>query len=195
MFVIDCTLTSRGEWHERSNGRMRKSMGAFAAGVALMMTVPAVAQVVTIEIITEIRPSHMQAGEKSRQAISINLATNKASAEVTTGVTEVVPGWSWGSVRDKFELKTVTFGNPQIRFTAQGQTASAVLFMPDIDYKFSVILNRVQKKVWISGCHNKFPSYRILINGAVIYDHQQIGNAFTGLVGICDTITSVEGGY
>ncbi|WP_158673421.1 hypothetical protein [Bosea sp. FBZP-16] len=170
-------------------------IGVPAAGLLLMGVQPACGQVLKLEIITEIRPPHVQAGEKSRQAISIDLANSRASSTVSTGVTQVVPGWDWGSVRDKFELKNVTFGSPRITFIAKGQTASPVLFMPDIDYQFSVILNRVQKKIWISGCHNRFPSYRILINGASLYDQNQVGNAFTGLIGVCDTISIVEGSY
>jgi hypothetical protein len=177
-------------------GMMRKLIATgTGGGLALLLALPAAAQTVKIEFITEIRPPHIQSGIKSHQTISLDLASDTAKAEVTTGVTEVIPGWSWGSVRDKFELTNVSFGRPQIRFTTQGQTASALLVMPDIDYKFSVILNRDQKKYWISGCHNRFPSYRILINSKSVYDHAQVGNAFTGLFGVCDAIAIPEGSY
>ena len=153
------------------------------------------AEQVVVEIITEIRevsPLSFQVGVKSHQTILLDKSTNTATAKVTTGTTSIA-GYEFDSIRNHFSIGEAQFTGNLISVTAKGQTASAVGIMPDIDYQLTVRLNHLQSKAWISGCHNEYPSYRILINGNAVYDREQTGAALTGLYGSCDILVVEDG--
>jgi hypothetical protein len=55
-------------------------------------------------------------------------------------------------------------------------------------------VNKAQRKVWISGTHNEYPSYTVKVDGKVVYDRRQSGNPATGLLdSLNDVSVGVEG--
>jgi hypothetical protein len=150
---------------------------------------------VVVEIITEIRPISVltfQEGEKSRQRLTFDFDSQSVSGDVETGHTTIA-GFDLQSVRNAFTVTGQSFSNGEGAATAKGQTASYVRVMPDIDYEFTVRVNESERKIWVSGCHNEYPSYRILVNGTQVYDREQTGGALLGLLGTCDIRVSNEG--
>ena len=148
----------------------------------------AYAEKLEVVIVTEIRDlgaTSIQTGMKSTQTLTVDTNAKKVSAKFKTGVTDI--GFAkLKSVRDMFTVSKVQFKSSQIVFTANGQTASALSIFGDIDYEFTLNINIRQRKILVSGCHNKFPSYYVEINGKRIYDRQQTGSTVTGLIGECD---------
>lgn len=150
---------------------------------------------IRVEIITDIRPVSLltfQAGEKSRQMIIFDTSRRTITSEFQTGKTSVL-GFDFSSIRNNFTVNGSNFSGQRASVTAKGQTASAVGFMPDIDYQFSIVADLQASRISITGCHNEYPSYRILINGTQVYDREQTGAALTGLIGVCDINVSIDG--
>jgi hypothetical protein len=132
------------------------------------------ASIVVIEIETAIRKiswASFQAGQKSLHSITVDFGSKKTVATYTTGHTKIA-GFQVGSIRDKFLLIGNRFnGGGTALFTAVGETASAVGVMPNINYTFQ--LEVTPHSVKYSGTHDGYPSYKILVNGATIYDYVQ----------------------
>jgi len=155
---------------------------------------PAQAQVFTIEIITEIRDISrfaFQVGEKSRQKIVMDFSKVSTQSVFDTGKTSIL-GFDFDSIRNDFKISGQNFSGDRGTVTAKGQTASRVTVFPDIDYQFTFIINKAQMKIWISGCHNEYPSYTIVVNGKKQYDRLQTGTAFVGLIGKCDIVVNKD---
>jgi hypothetical protein len=152
------------------------------------------AQQYMLEIVTAIRnvsPLSFEVGEKSRQKITINFANSSMKTEFTTGTTSVV-GIDLSSVRNDFHISGQSFVGNIASVTATGETASGVRIMPNINYTFTLKINKAQSKVWLSGCHNEFPSYTVIVNGKQVYDRTQTGTAVIGLLGTCDIVVNVD---
>ena len=64
--------------------------------------------------------------------------------------------------------------------------------MPNINYTFTLKINKAQSKVWLSGCRTEFPSYTVIVNGKTVYDRNQTGTAVLGLLGACDILLNVD---
>ena len=129
--------------------------------------------IVKIEIETAIRDlswGSFQAGQKSLHTVLVDLTNQKIESSYKTGHTEIL-GFSVNSIRDGFKIAHAEFSSKTISFMAIGQTASAVRFMPNINYQFGFSVS--QKKVYAFGWHDGYPSYKISINGKPIYDHVQ----------------------
>ncbi|AWM06104.1 hypothetical protein [Bradyrhizobium symbiodeficiens] len=97
------------------------------------------------------------------------------------------------SIRNSFKISGQSFSGNLAAVTAKGETASGVEIMPNINYGFTIRINKAQSKAWVSGCHNEFPSYTVLVNGKTIYDRTQTGTALIGLIGECDIVVNVDG--
>lgn len=149
------------------------------------------ANIVVVTIETAIRPVSAltaQVGQKSLQTITIDFKTKVASEKFATGVTHLF-GRTLHSVRNDFKFFDIRFGpGGQVSFSVKGQTASGVGFMPNIDYKFDIMVIQSAKEIIFSGSHDGYPSYNISVNGAMVYDYVQgwIGQ----LLGTSDVIVA-----
>lgn len=164
----------------------------FATLALWMLSAASIAEELEITIVTEIRPllGALQVGMKSTQTISIDSTIGAIKKnDFKTGVTNIGVK-ELKSVRDKFTVNTLTKNGNIIGLSAQGQTASAISFFGDIDYKFSLSINTAKRKAWVSGCHNEYPSYSVSINGKKLYDREQTGYAVGGLIGSCDVVVT-----
>jgi hypothetical protein len=173
-----------------------KACRLFLLPVAFALSVPAdaSAQQYVVEIVTAIRnvsPLSFEVGEKSRQKITINYADSSMKTEFTTGITSVV-GIDLSSVRNDFHISAQSFAGNIASVTATGETASGVRIMPNINYTFTLKVNKAQSKAWLSGCHNEFPSYTVMVNGKQVYDRTQTGTAVIGLLGTCDIVVNID---
>lgn len=170
------------------------------AGSAILLTLitgapVAWAQVFTIEIITEIREVSrftFQVGEKSRQRIVVDFSNSSITSVFDTGKTTIM-GFDFDSIRNDFRIFDQKFNADKAVVTAKGQTASRAAILPDIDYQFTIVIDKAASKASISGCHNEYPSYTIFVNGKKQYDRVQTGTAFVGLIGKCDVLISKQG--
>lgn len=135
-----------------------------------------VSGLVVIEIETAIRRQSWataQVGQKSLQTISVDFRSKKTSHTFTTGKTSIL-GMPVGSIRDDFKLtKTKFSGSSNITFSAKGETASAVGFMPNINYSFDILLSLSPRTVTVTGAHDGYPSYNIAVNSKSVYDYVQ----------------------
>ena len=129
--------------------------------------------IVKIEIETAIRDlswGSFQAGQKSLHTVLVDLTNQKIESSYKTGHTEIL-GFSVNSIRDGLKIENEQFLSESVSFKAIGQTASAVGFMPNINYKFFFGVSPT--KLFVAGWHDGYPSYKISINGKPIYDHVQ----------------------
>lgn len=129
--------------------------------------------IVKIEIETAIRDlswGSFQAGQKSLHTVLVDLTNQKIESSYKTGHTEIL-GFSVNSIRDGFKIENKQFLSKSVIFKAIGQTASAVGFMPNINYTF--YFHVTESQVLYSGSHDGYPSYKISVNGKPIYDHMQ----------------------
>jgi hypothetical protein len=171
------------------------SLLLWAIALGLFGTAEAHAQQYIVEIVTAIRNVSVlsaQVGEKSRQKITIDYGNSTMTSSYTTGTTHVV-GIDLSSIRNDFKISGQSFSGNIAAVTAKGETASGVVIMPNINYGFTIRINKAQSKAWVSGCHNEFPSYTVLVNGKIVYDRVQTGTALIGLIGECDILVNVDG--
>jgi hypothetical protein len=148
-----------------------------------------------IEVVTDIRNVSVfsfEVGEKSRQIVALDYSSSKANSKFDTGHTSIA-GFDFDSIRNDFKISGVKFDGNIAGFKVTGQTASRIGILPDIDYSFDFKINKNQSKIWISGCHNEYPSYRILVDDQQVYDREQTGTVVFGLLGKCDILVSEEG--
>lgn len=143
------------------------------------------AEPLRLEIVTKINPPDPQAGMKSTQIIFVDFQKKQVTQSFSTGVTTLGPV-ELGSVRDKFVIANVDFSSPgRVGFTARGQTASAVLLMPSINYSFQVAITPNGKGA-LAGCHDGYPAYQIIAGKKTIYDYKHPSISLVKLFGECD---------
>lgn len=148
---------------------------------------------ILLEITTEIRPDDAQAGVKSHQTIAIDPVKKTATSTFETGKTNLKLT-EINSIRDGFSLPQKDFSGGLIHVQAKGETASGIGVLGSIDYHLTMRINASKRKVWISGSHNKYPSYTVKIDGKVVYDRQQTGSPVLGLIDALSTVAvGVEG--
>ncbi len=132
------------------------------------------ADAIIIEIETEIRKlswATAQAGQKSVQRITVDLASRKIRSMYLTGKTKIL-FLELSSIRDSFKLLRPRFNTMGTAlFSTRGQTASGVYIMPNINYEFDFEVSPTEVK--FSGKHDGYPSYNIAVNGASAYDYVQ----------------------
>jgi len=131
---------------------------------------------ISIEIETAIRKQSwatVQVGQKSLQTLVVDFDAQTVTESHITGSTKIF-GKSFGSIRDDFKLLAYSFTSTgTVSFSVKGQTASAVGFMPNIDYKFDILLTSSPKLISVTGYHDGYPSYNVSINGKSVYDYIQ----------------------
>lgn len=158
------------------------------AGLAVTLmglSVATLATPVRVEIITQILPFDPESGMKSTQVLMVDFDKKAITQTFSTGVTKIGPV-EIGSVRDKFLFDNVDFSSPgRVGFTARGQTASGVLFMPNINYKFQLAVTPAGKGAF-SGCHDGYPAYQVKVAGKVVYDFKHQPLSLVKLFGECD---------
>jgi hypothetical protein len=132
------------------------------------------ASVVFVEIETAIRAvswATAQVGQKSLQRLTIDFESETVDTQFLTGKTEIL-GVELGSIRDSFKLIRPRFNaNNKAFFSVSGETASAVVLMPNINYQFEFEVS--PDEATYSGSHDGYPSYNIAINGSSVYDFVQ----------------------
>lgn len=166
---------------------------AFTSGSVFAFAPGTQAEELTLVVETRILDQGIaasQAGMKSRQTFIINTAEETVTERpFETGVTDFGP-FSSGSIRDDFKYKVLQLHTGGFRIQVSGETASPVVIMPNINYRFEIQVNVENRRAWIEGCHDGFPSYEVTIDGRRIYWHEQSANPGE-LIGDCDTQASV----
>lgn len=164
----------------------RVRMGLLSAAMALLATLHAAhAATVRIEVLTQILPFDPQAGMKSTQTLEIDFDKKKVSQSFKTGVTGLGP-IQLASVRDQFLVENIDFSSPgRVGLTLKGQTASGVLFMPNINYKFFLAVT-LSGGGSVSGCHDGYPAYQVKVSGKTVYDFRHESVNLVKLFGTCD---------
>ena len=132
-------------------------------------------RVVTIEIETAIRNvswATPQVGMKSVQKIHIDFRRKQITNEFVTGETHIGP-LSLPSIRDDFKVTRASFYDKSVWLSLVGETASGVYVMPNINYRFDILLYQAPKVLAITGAHDGYPSYNVAVNGESVYDYVQ----------------------
>lgn len=178
--MLYLSFTRRQSW---AHGMRDHASTLVSIAAMLCSCTLAIAQPVKVEITTRILPFDPLPGMKSKQTLLIDFAQKKITKSFTTGVTDV--GFEIGSVRDKFEVENVAFENGRVGFTARGQTASGVMFMPNINYKFFFSVTPAGGGA-LSGCHDGYPAYEVVVAGKKVYDFSHKSMNLVSLMGTCD---------
>lgn len=147
----------------------------------------AFSQTATIQIETRIADINgaAQPGVKSIHTIDIDYAKRLINDSFSTGVTKI-GDVVLSSVRDGFKVSNVQIVGKVAALTARGQTASGVLLLPNIDYRFDITVDMQSREVLISGCHDGYPSYKVSVLGKIVYQFQQ--RSLVDLLGNCDIV-------
>lgn len=141
--------------------------------------------VVPLVIETAIIAPDPQAGMKSRQTITIDFGNRTVAQKFETGTTDFF-GVSLSSARDRFIFKDVVFPRPGVTtFKVEGETASGVRVMPNINYEFAVEA-RSNGTVSVKGCHDGYPAYTVRYGGREIYSFRHQPRNLIELFGTCD---------
>lgn len=145
---------------------------------------------VIVNIVTHILAGDPQAGMKSTQTVVVDFDKKKVTQTFSTGVTNV--GFDIGSVRDNFVVENEDFSAVgRVGFTVRGQTASGVMFMPNINYEFHVALTPAGKGA-LEGCHDGYPAYSIDVDGKKVYDFAHKKIDLIKLFGACDVLVPTK---
>lgn len=128
-----------------------------------------------------------QAGMKSRHTVKIDYSSRSLSSDFLTGVTNLV-GIELGSVRDRFTVYSPIFSGEVASFIMEGQTASAVGVLPNINYRFTITVDRAAREIVVSGCHDGYPSYSIIVGDTEVYSFEQ--EFLAALFGSCDIVVA-----
>lgn len=129
-------------------------------------------KLITIKIETAIRNVHwstVQAGVKSEHVIDIDPSTRSICDYPYTGKTKIL-GRGYGSIRDNFKVYNKVYCDDYVKFSAKGETATPVGFLPNINYHFKFIAYPSKRLITFNGCHDGYPSYNISVNGKSVYD-------------------------
>ncbi len=157
---------------------------------ALAFTIAGLAQTAlattVVEVETRILPFDPQPGMKSTQVITLDFDKKSAKSDFKTGVT------TWGgaeieSIRNNFVVKNLSFDNGKATFSVVGETASGIVFMPNINYSINLIITR-SGVVSIDGCHDGYPAYKVTIDGTEAYSFKHESLNLMKLFGDCDVV-------
>lgn len=125
-----------------------------------------------------------QSGVKSQHFFFIDFEKKSVTDSYETGVTEFF-GIDLASIRDNFSISEINFKDDIVTFIVKGTTASGVGFIPNIDYKFKLKVNK-NGEGSIVGCHDGYPAYLIQFNGKNIYEFKHEPKEVLKLFGSCD---------
>ncbi|MEP1613450.1 MAG: DUF3238 domain-containing protein [Roseobacter sp.] len=143
---------------------------------------------------TRILAKDPQSGVKSQHFYYVDFGNETVSASFATGTTKIDLGivvFDVSSVRDNFLISNVKFDGDRVSFTLVGTTASGVVVMPDIDYKFDFTIMR-SGEISVRGCHDAYPAYLIQHNGTDVYRFEHESVNIIKLFGTCDESVSIN---
>lgn len=172
---------------------MSISHSVFLAAMLLGSIVPRAAVAmdnVDLVVTTQINSPDPQAGIKSVQKINVNFVKRTVTETFSTGVTTIGPV-ELKSVRDQFSVKSVFSPTGLATLNIAGQTASGVLFMPNINYKFTLEVDKNGRGTF-SGCHDGYPAYEVKVQAKIIYSFKHKNIDLVKLFGECDQIVSAK---
>ncbi|MDR7099361.1 hypothetical protein J2X04_001708 [Lysobacter niabensis] len=128
----------------------------------------------TVEVVTTIRnvKGAIETGEKSRHVMTLNPASGLVTERVLLGTTDLLI-YKMEAIRSKFTATSSYENDDRYRIRARGSTASGVGVFPSIDYDLAFGIDLVGRTIEITGTHDGFPSYSVLVNGKTVYDFVQ----------------------
>ncbi|WP_417604788.1 DUF3238 domain-containing protein [Primorskyibacter flagellatus] len=131
-----------------------------------------------------------QSGVKSQHFFFVDFKSETVSTSYETGSTDFF-GVNLDSVRDNFVASSISFSEDAVTFVLSGSTASGVGIIPNIDYKFDIIISR-SGQIRISGCHDGYPAYLVQFNGSDIHSYDHKPKKIYKLFGNCDVAVSIS---
>ena len=139
-----------------------------------------------VEIETTIPKNDNFPGMKSRQTIAIDYEKQSIECAYVTGVTKAgilkIP-----AARSSFSVTNIYFiGNNKVLFTAVGETASGVQFLPNINYRFNLIIGE-NGEADVDGGHDAYPAYTVWVGGVQKYHFEPEPGNLGGLWGDSET--------
>lgn len=146
------------------------------------VSAPAVTASRGIVIETRILAPDPQAGMKSRQKVTIDVATCTATNAFETGTTDFF-GARIGSMRNRFVVQGVKSTGGAISLRVSGETASGVGVVPNINYEFEITLRQA---ISVTGCHDGYPAYTIKVDDKIVYSFDHKPRDMLSLFGSCD---------
>lgn len=165
-----------------------KALAATAiATLAFVLSVPATAKTVTLEVVTAIEEPDCQSGTKSAQKVVIDTATLEVDSSHITGTTKIL-GCEFSSINDHFVVEGLVQDGNGFRFNVVGRTATVASLGlgGEIDYQLNVAFDTNRKVVTVSGKHDGYPTYYIKLNDQLIYQFDQTN--LTALLGELEII-------
>lgn len=142
---------------------MRSVFAMVYCAVALAPSIGA-AKEMTIRVVTEIEAPSDQAGVKSSHEVVVD--TDKMSIvrdAWNTGTTDIGP-ISLDAARPDFSISNASNDRNSLKFRMNGQVASGIRVLPDIDYELDITINR-NGTIEIRGRHDAYPSYYVDVQG------------------------------
>ena len=145
----------------------------------------------TVRIVTEIRPPDAQSGVKTSHAITVNEFGVVGPDLRYTGFTDLVYAAPTGGSTFGYKLHSQLF--PKAFSLNMNLKANAATLPSsfDIDYNLNINFDFRIKMGSLTGTHDKYPSYKVFINGKSIYDFNQTGTP-AGLYGVGNIKTDVN---
>ncbi|WP_282610885.1 DUF3238 domain-containing protein [Pelagibius sp. Alg239-R121] len=161
-------------------------MKTFLALILLMFHSAHVEADDTVQVVIETRilEGDPQAGMKSRHVIQVDFSSKQVQHIFETGTTDFF-GIELQSARDNFVVSGVNFSDDTASFKVIGETASGTRVLPNIDYSFSMTVNR-DGSATVSGCHDGYPAYSIVVEGKSVYAFKHKPIQLLSLFGSCD---------
>ncbi len=136
-----------------------------------------------MEVVVETRilPIDPVSGIKSKQTVTVDFERGTVSQRYATGST-----YGLGSVRDQFTVALARRTGSRIAFRVTGETASGVIVMPNINYRFEIEVAPDGSASLVSGCHDGYPAYAITIGNRKLYSFVHKSIRLIKLFGDCD---------
>jgi hypothetical protein len=125
-------------------------------------------------------------GMKSRQTIAIDYEKKSVTCGYVSGVTDIgifeIP-----AARSSFSVSNIYFiGSDKVLFTAVGETASGVRVLPNINYRFKLIISK-DGDAKVDGGHDAYPAYTVTVGGVQKYHFEPEPGNLGGLWGDSET--------
>ncbi len=127
-----------------------------------------------------------QAGVKVRHLLEVDFDRQNIEDFYETGTTDFF-GVDLDSVRDNFTVLKIHFSGDVAWFEVRGETASGVAVLPNVNYRLNFEVAR-SGEAKISGCHDGYPAYRIVVDGVEQYAYQHQPLDLLSLLGECDIV-------
>jgi len=167
-----------------------KTLIALAAALGLNIASANAEELYEGLVETRILDFDPQNGVKSQHFFFVDFKNEAVSTSYETGSTDFF-GVNLGSVRDNFVASSISFSEDEVAFTLSGSTASGVGVIPNIDYKFNILISR-NGQIKLRGCHDGYPAYLVQFNGSDIHSYEHEPKKVYKLFGNCDVSVSAS---